>query len=214
MNISFLGCPGSGKSTQARIISDKLGMARFSPGDIFRSEVMAKTPLGQEFYDYISTGRLVPDWLMLRLLKEKMVNEKRGIVFDGFPRTHEQVEALDAWLASRSGFLNGVIFMNMPDAEAAARVKGRSVCTRCGMTYDTGIDVSGQVFQCGTCSGALARREDDQPEILKKRIMVYGDQTEPLLSYYRGNGVLLDINAKQPKRDVTIQIAMALKSVV
>jgi len=183
MNIVFLGLPGAGKGTQASFISQKLGMVHFSPGDILWDEIARKTPLGMEVHDNLSSGRLAPDWLVLRVLKDRLVSEKRGLLFDGFPRTMEQAEALDAWLASRSAKLNAVIHFELPEAEAAKRLVFRG-------------------------------REDDKPDIVKKRIMAYKDQTEPLLHYYRGNDILLSVNANQPQQAVTAQIALALKSVV
>jgi adenylate kinase len=208
MNIVFLGCPGSGKGTQARLIAQKLNMVHFSTGDILWEEIQKKTPLGHEVLDNVSTGRPVPDWLILGLLKDKLGQEKRGILFDGFPRTNEQAEALDAWLTSRSTALNAVIFFNITEAAAAKRLEMRGICSTCGTIQGT----TGTA--CGACGGPIVRRDDDKPEAVRKRMMAYKDQTEPLLSYYRGNGILLEIKADQPPQAVTTQIAMALKSVV
>jgi adenylate kinase len=208
MNIVFLGCPGSGKGTQARIIAQKLNMAHFSTGDIFWDEVQKKTPLGHEVMDNVSTGRLVPDWLVLGLLKDKLGQEKRGILFDGFPRTNEQAEGLDSWLSARSSALNAAIFFNIPEAVAAKRLETRGICQACGAIQGS----SGAA--CGVCGGTLARRADDKPEAIRKRMMAYKDQTESLLSYYRSNGILIEIKADQPPQAVTTQIALALKSVV
>ncbi len=211
MNIVFIGCPGSGKGTQAKFISQKLNMTHFSPGDIFWKEVAEKTTLGQEVADDLAGGRLVPDWLVLRLLKDKFGAEKRGILFDGFPRTHEQAEALDDWLTANGRTLNAAIYLKLPEAEGARRLELRNVCGNCGMSYGAAM---GLQAACGACGAALIRRVDDKPEIVKKRMLAYRDQTEPLLSYYSGNGVLREINADQPQQAVTTQIALALKSII
>lgn len=212
MNIVFLGFPGSGKSAQARFIADKLNMTLFSPGDIFWGELAKKDPLGLEVHDYLSAGKLVPDWLVLRMLKDRLATETRGILFDGFPRTMEQAEGLDAWLASRSGELDGVIYFNLPEAAAAARLADRVVCAGCGKPYPP--LPPGQAASCGLCGGKLLRREDDVPEVIKKRMMAYRDQTEQLLTYYRSNGILKEIKADQAQQAVSAQIALALKSLV
>ncbi len=212
MNIVFLGYPGSGKGTQARFIAQKLGMVHFAPGDILWDEVVKKTPLGMEVHDYLSSGRLVPDWLILRLLKDKFAAEKRGILFDGFPRTLEQAEALDAWLSSRSAALSAVIYFNLPEAAAAKRLEGRVACAGCGASYTA--PAGAPLSACSACGGALKRRDDDVPAIIQKRMMVYRDQTEQLISYYKSNDILVEVKADQPQQAVTVQVATALKSVL
>jgi len=213
MNIAFLGCPGSGKGTQAREISKKLELARFSPGDIFWDEVTKKTPLGQEVADYLTTGRLIPDWLMLVTLKERLAAEKRGLVLDGFPRTMEQAEALEAWLSSRSSSLDAVIYLNLSEAEAAKRLDGRRVCAGCGGSFNllTARPLTENV--CDSCGGVLKPREDDKPELVKNRVMVYRDQTEHLISYYRGTVEFFEVKAAQPPQAITGQILNFLRSV-
>lgn len=211
MNIVFIGMPGAGKGTQGRFFAQKLGMSHFSPGSIMWDEAAKKTPFGQEVHDYLSSGRLAPDWLVLRLLSDRLSAEKRGIIFGGFPRTLEQAEGMDAWLSSRSSELNTVIYLNIPEADAAGRLFMRALCTACGAVTAAG---GGALPPCPSCGGNLRRREDDRPETVRKRFMVYKDQTESLLSYYRSNSVLKEVNAALPQQEVSAQIAMVLKSLV
>lgn len=209
MNIVFLGCPGSGKSTQAKALAGKLGMVHFSTGNIFWDEIQRKTPLGHELMDSVTAGRLVPDWLVMDVLKDKLGAEKRGILFDGFPRSTEQAEGLDSWLSGRSSKLDAVIYFHMPETAALQRLERRVVCSSCGA-----IAEAAGAAACTVCGGPVSSRGCDKPEILKRRLMAYKDQTEPVLSYYRSNDILVEVKADKPQQDVTVQIALALKSLV
>ena len=211
MNIVLLGSPGSGKGTQARAISTKLNLVHFSPGDTFWAEMGKKTPLGQEVEDYVSQGRLVPDSLILRILKEKFSAEKRGLLLDGFPRTMEQVEELDKWLASRSAAVDVVAYLNLPEAEAIKRLEGRRVCPGCGMVYNLVTSKPLLENVCDKCSGPISARADDSANVVKQRIMVYREQTEPLISHYRSATEFIEINATQPQQAITAQILARLK---
>lgn len=212
MNIVLLGCPGSGKGTQARTISRKLGLKHFSPGDIYWDEIAKKTPLGEEVMDYVTTGRLVPDWLMLVTLKERLNAERGGLLLDGFPRTMEQAEALEAWLASRSSSLDAVIYLNLPEAEATKRLADRLICSGCGAIYNKVTVKSFMENVCDSCGGVVKPRADDKLEPVKNRIMVYRDQTaEHLISYYRGNAEFFEINAALPPAAITSRIEGLLR---
>ena len=213
MNIAFLGYPGSGKGTQARLLAGKLGLVHVSFGDIYWREINKKTPMGQEVSDYLPTGRLVPDWLVFGWLKEKYAAERRGFLFDGFPATTEQAEQLDAWLASRAAALDAVVFLNIPEAEAAKRLGARRVCPGCGAIFNTLTNPPFMENLCDSCGGPLKPQEDDKPEALKKRLMVYRDYTSQLNSYYRGNSAVLEVKADQPPAEVTKQILSVLKTV-
>jgi adenylate kinase len=212
MNIVLLGCPGSGKGTQAREISRKLGLKHINFGDIFWDEMTKKTPLGQQVSDYLSTGRLVPDWLVLGVLKERFAAERRGFLLDGFPRTMEQAEALDSWFTSRSSSLDAVVYLNLPEAEAVRRLVERRVCSGCGMIFNTLTSKPFMENACDSCGGVLKPKADDKVEVVKQRVMAYRDQTEPLISYYRGNVELFEIKADQPKQMITTQILSRLNA--
>lgn len=211
MNIVLLGYPGSGKTTQAKKLASTLGLAHVSFGDIFRGEIERKTPLGFEVMDYLSTGRLAPDWLVLNHLKDRFAKERLGFMFDGFPRTMEQAEGLETWLASRSSSLTAAFLLKLPEAEALKRAAGRRHCGSCGTQFNTATQPPMMADLCDNCGGKLSQRVDDRPEILKRRIMSFHDQTEHLVSYYNANAEFAEINAMQPVQGVFTQIALALK---
>ncbi len=189
MNIILLGYPGSGKGTQAKVLSRKLGLFHVSTGDIFREELGRKTPLGEEVAGYISAGRLVPDKLVMEVLKSRLSTETRGLLFDGFPRTVEQAEALDAWFGSRGQAIDAVIFLDVPESDVASRLGARRTCTGCGKIYNTITNPPAKENVCDACGKPLMTRDDDKPEVIARRIQVYNDQTEPLLAYYRSSGI-------------------------
>ncbi len=211
MNIVLLGYPGSGKGTQARAVAGKLGLVHVSFGDIFWNEVAKKTPLGHEVADSLSTGSLLPDWLVLGQLKERFKTEKRGLLFDGFPRNMEQAEGLDSWLSARSSALDAVVLLKISEADAAKRAAERRVCGDCGAIFNRITKVPFLEGLCDSCGGKLKVRDDDKPDAVKKRLMVYRDQTEQLVSYYRGNTDFFEINGAQPLETVTAQILAAVK---
>ena len=212
MNMILLGYPGSGKGTQARVLSQKLGLLHVSTGEIFREELAKKTALGQEVGDYLSAGQLVPDWLVLDMLKHRLSSETRGLLFDGFPCTLEQAEGLDEWFNSRAMKLDAVVFLNLPEAEVVRRLDERRICVKCGTIYNLHVTTPMLENACDSCGGALTTRGDDKPEVIKKRIMVYRDQTEPLVSYYKGNSFFLEVRADQPPQAITEKILSSLNS--
>lgn len=214
MNIAIIGCPGSGKGTQGRLLAPKLNLAHVSFGEIYGREVAAKTPLGHEVADYFSTGQLVPDWLLSSTLKDRFAGERRGLLFGGYPRTVEQAEALEAWLTTRRASLDAVFVLNIPEAEAARRIAGRQICGGCGAPYDKVMKPPMLQGVCDACSMKLKQRDDDRPEPLKKKFMIYREYRDQLLSYYRGNVKIFEIKAEQDQQSVTTQIAMGLKSIV
>ncbi|OGR42712.1 MAG: adenylate kinase [Elusimicrobia bacterium GWA2_61_42] len=207
MNIILLGYPGSGKGTQAKVLSQKLGMFHVSTGDIFREELAKKTPLGVEVAGYLSAGRLVPDKLVLEVLKARLGAETRGLLFDGFPRTVEQAESLDAWFESRGQSIDAVIFLNVPEAEVARRLGARRTCSGCGKIYNVITNPPAKEGTCDVCAKPLLTREDDKPEVIARRIQVYKDQTEPLLAYYRSSGVFREADGSLAPEDVAGKVA-------
>jgi len=212
MNIVLLGYPGSGKGTQAKIVSGQLGLLHFSTGDIFREEIAKKTKLSLDTAGYISSGRLVPDRLVMELIKSRLATETRGILFDGFPRTVEQAQALDDYFDSRSLAVDRVIFLDVPEKEVVSRLGARRTCEKCGMIFNLLTKAPVKEGFCDACGGKLLHRQDDKPEVIANRIMVYRDQTEPLLAYYRGNGVFSSVRADIPAPEITVQILASIKS--
>lgn len=211
MNIILLGYPGSGKGTQAKVLSQKLGMFHVSTGDIFREELAKKTPLGQEVAGYLSAGRLVPDRLVLEVLKARLGAETRGLLFDGFPRTVDQAEELDNWFASRKQALDAVVFLNVPEGEVAKRLGARRTCSGCGRIFNTITSPPAKENVCDACGKPLTIRDDDKPEVIARRIQVYKDQTEPLLAYYRSSGIFHEADGGQAPEAVAEKVAALLK---
>jgi len=211
MNIILLGYPGSGKGTQAKVLSQKLDMFHVSTGDIFREELAKKTPLGQEVSKYLSGGRLVPDRLVLEVLKSRLSAEKRGLLFDGFPRTVDQAEGLDNWFAGRSQSIDAVVFLNVAEEEVAKRLGARRTCSGCGKIYNTITSPPAKENVCDACGKPLTVREDDKPDVIARRIQVYKDQTEPLLAYYRSSGVFYEADGGLSPDAVAEKVAAYLK---
>jgi len=211
MNIILLGYPGSGKGTQAKVLSQKLNMFHVSTGDIFREELAKKTPLGQEVAGYLSAGRLVPDRLVLEVLKARLASETRGLLFDGFPRTVDQAEGLDNWFAARNQSIDAVVFLNVPEAEVAKRLGARRTCSGCGKIYNTITNPPAKENVCDVCGKPLTVREDDKPEVILRRIQVYKDQTEPLLAYYRSSGNFYEADGGLAPEAVAEKVAALLK---
>ena len=211
MNIILLGYPGSGKGTQAKVISQKLGMFHVSTGDIFREEIGKKTRLGQEVAGYISAGRLVPDRLVLEVLKARLAVETRGLLFDGFPRTVDQAEGLDSWFSSRGQSIDAVLFINVPEEAVVRRLGARRTCSGCGKIYNTVTNPPAKENVCDACGKPLTLRDDDKPEVVTRRIQVYKDQTEPLLAYYRASGNFHEIDGGLAPEAVAVKVAALLK---
>lgn len=211
MNIILLGYPGSGKGTQAKVLSQKLGMFHVSTGDIFREELAKRTPLGQEAAGYISAGRLVPDKLVLEVLKSRLNTETRGLLFDGFPRTVDQAEGLDNWFAGRGQAIDAVLFLKVSEEEVIKRLSARRTCTGCGRIYNTITAPPAKENVCDACAKPLAVREDDKPGVVARRIQVYKDQTEPLLAYYRSSGNFYEADGGLPPEAVAEKVAALVK---
>ena len=211
MNIILLGYPGSGKGTQAKVLSQKLGMFHVSTGDIFREELAKKTPLGQEVSKYLAAGRLVPDKLVLEVMKARLNTETRGLLFDGFPRTVDQAEGLDNWFQGRGQSIDAVLFLNVTEEEVARRLGARRTCSGCGRIYNAVTSPPAKENVCDACGKPLAIREDDKPEVVARRIQVYKDQTEPLLAYYRSSGSFYEADGGLAPDVVAEKVAALVK---
>ena len=211
MNIILLGYPGSGKGTQAKVLSQKLGLFHVSTGDIFREELASKTELGQKVAGYLSAGRLVPDGVVLEVLKARLGKETRGLLFDGFPRTVEQAEGLDVWFESRGQAIDAVLFLDVPEDEVARRLGARRTCSGCGKIYNTITNPPAKENVCDACGKPLTIREDDKAEVIARRIQVYKDQTEPLLAYYRSSGNFMKVDGSKESASVADEVEKLLK---
>ncbi len=213
MNIIFLGPPGSGKGTQAKRITGEKKWPQLSTGDMLRSAISAGTQLGKEAKSFMDQGGLVPDAVVIGLIRERsqQADCASGFILDGFPRTAVQAEALDELLNKNSKKIERVVFFKIPDQELVARLSGRRTCVKCGAMYHVTSSPSKKEGVCDQCGSPLTHRDDDQVEVIQKRIGVYHAQTAPVAEYYRKKNILREIDATQSMADVQKQVELALK---
>lgn len=190
MRIILLGPPGSGKGTYASRLTVKLGVPHISTGDIVRAEIKAQTRLGKRIKEYSDRGELVPDDVITNLLEKRLGKSdcKEGFILDGYPRTIAQAEALEGITK-----INLVINLNVPDDIIIKRLSNRLVCRKCGAIYNR-LTLPPKIDNvCDKCGGELYTREDDQPEVVQRRLDVYRKQTAPLMEYYKRKNLLRDV---------------------
>lgn len=212
MKIIMLGAPGAGKGTQAKQIAAKYSIPHISTGDIFRANIKNGTELGKKAKEYMDQGLLVPDELTCDLVMDRIAQDdaKNGFVLDGFPRTIPQAEALDAALTKIGQAMDYAIDVDVPDENIINRMSGRRACLNCGATYHIVSIPPKKEGVCDTCGNELVLREDDKPETVKKRLDVYHDQTQPLIEYYSGKGILKSVDGTQPMESVFENIVSIL----
>ncbi len=197
MNLILLGPPGAGKGTQAQTLSTEYGLAKLSTGDMLRAAVASGSELGLMAKDIMARGALVPDEIMINLIRERIreADCAKGFILDGFPRTEGQAEALDAMLAAEGKTLNHVIELKVDDAKLTERITGRFSCKKCGAGYHDSFKQPKKAGVCDECGSIdFVRREDDKAETVKKRLDAYHAQTAPLLPYYAQSGVLTTVD--------------------
>lgn len=214
MKLVLLGPPGAGKGTQAAKIVETYGITHISTGDMLRAAVKAGTELGKKAETYMSKGELVPDEVVIGLAVERVQQPDcaKGFLLDGFPRTVNQAEALDKALASSGMPLDAVISLEVAEEEVVRRLGGRRMCRSCGAIGSSGADGVAPTV-CEACGGELYTRTDDQPEAIMRRMEVYRAQTEPLVEYYSGKGILISVSAIGSVDDVFTRIQEALESI-
>ena len=201
MNIIFFGAPGAGKGTQAEIVSEKLNIPTISTGAIIRAAIKAGTDMGKSAQSFIEKGNLVPDEVVIGIIKDRLEESdcKNGFILDGFPRTIPQAEALD-----RMGVnIDVVLELSVSDDEIVTRMSGRRVCPKCGATYHTKFNPSTAGENCDKCGEALSIRKDDAPEVVKSRLVVYHEETEPLKEYYGKKGLVKTVIGQEKLEDTT-----------
>lgn len=189
MKVILLGAPGAGKGTQAVRLAQRYNIPHISTGDIFRSNIKERTPIGIVAKSYIDKGQLVPDEVTIQIVKERLEKDdcKNGYLLDGFPRTVSQAEALDGFSE-----IDSVVNIDVPLNKLMRRITGRRVCGKCGESYH--IDYLDGSTSCRKCDGELIQRADDNEETVGKRLEVYEKQTAPLIDHYKSKGKLIDVD--------------------
>ena len=211
-NIILLGAPGTGKGTQAELMTKRYGIPQISTGDIFRAHIKSGTELGKAAEAYISAGRLVPDELTIGLIGDRLSQADcgNGFILDGYPRTIPQAEALDRWLADNGMRVNLAVSIFVPDEVIIMRLSGRRMCPGCGKSYHITDNPPAADGICDKCGGALRQRDDDKEETIRQRLSVYHTQTSPLKEYYRKAGVFAEIVGRELVADTTAEMTKAL----
>lgn len=212
MNLILFGPPGAGKGTQAQFIVEALGIPQISTGDMLRAAVKAGTELGLKAQSIMSQGGLVPDAIVLGIVKERLLDEDclKGFVLDGFPRTIEQAKALNIILAESGRTINYVVSLDVPNDVIVKRLSGRWSCTVCGKGYH--LEYNPPVIQdlCDICSARLSQRSDDVESTVRQRLEVYKEQTSPLKDYYNKLGLLYDLDGTGAIADIQFRIKTLL----
>jgi len=208
----LLGAPGSGKGTQAGIISQRLGAVHIASGDLFREAVNRGDELGQQVKSYMEKGLLVPDEITIEVISERLAASDRaqGFILDGYPRTVKQAKALDKALRQRGEEVEKAVYIQVSAEELARRLGGRFICRKCQTPYHE-ITAPPQVAgRCDRCGGELYQRPDDSPQTVRKRLEVYFAETAPVIDYYRKAGKLVEINGEGGVEEVAQEVIAAL----
>ena len=205
MNLIFLGPPGAGKGTQAVRVCEQLGIPQISTGDILRRAIKNETPTGLAAKSYIDKGQLVPDSVVIDIVRERLAQDdcKAGYLLDGFPRTVLQAEALETFAK-----IDAVVDIDVSDEKLVERLSGRRVCLACGGTYH--VSMLNGVTTCAKCGETLIQRDDDKAETVLSRLHVYHQQTEPLIDFYTSRGLIKTVDGSKPMEECYAAILEAL----
>jgi len=223
MMIVFLGPPGAGKGTQAEMISKEKKIPHISSGNLLREAVEAGTETGKKARNYIEKGLLVPDQIVVDIIKDRILKNdcKVGFVLDGFPRTLSQAKVLDEMLRNLGNSLDMVFYFSVSKESVVQRLSGRLICGACGANYHKIYVPSSKDGVCDKCGGKLNQRADDKPETVLERLRVYHEQTEGLIDYYKKSGILREISSDDARIEMitrkildTINSTMQEKSLI
>jgi len=213
MDLLLFGPPGAGKGTQAKFLVSLLDIPQISTGDMMRAERNSGSALGKQFDEYMSAGKLVPDSLVLDLIERRLGRDdaKNGAIFDGYPRTVAQAQALDALLAKLGRRIDRVVSLEVPLDDIIDRVTGRRVCLDCGQTYHVRYNPPPENGKCVSCGGTrIVQRSDDTEEVVRKRYEEYKTKTEPVLAHYEAKGVVKGINGVGSLEEIRERIKEAI----
>ena len=211
MKLMFLGAPGAGKGTQAEVVSERYQIPAISTGALLREAMANGTELGKKAKSYIDGGALVPDDVVIGIIKERLVADdcKNGFILDGFPRTVAQAVALDEMEIK----MDGVISIEVADDAIIRRLGGRRLCGKCGSSYHVDYKPTAVAGICDKCNGELITRADDKPEVIKSRLDVYHEQTEPLKDFYSAKGILKIVVGQEGIKDTTALTIATIESI-
>ncbi len=213
LRLALFGPPGAGKGTQAQLLQEQLDIPHISSGDLFRFHVQQSTELGRIAAEYMNQGLLIPDTVGVGIVLDKVMElgPEAGFILDGFPRTRDQANILDATLAEKSRGLDKALFIRVPEEELVRRLGGRFVCRQCQSPHALSEAEPGVSSTCQRCDGELYQREDDRAEAVQARIEVYHRQTAPVLDYYREQGLLAEISGVGAIEDINRRAMAALE---
>ncbi len=208
MKMVFLGPPGVGKGTYARAVSKEFGIPHISTGDIFREEIARGSELGRKVKEYVEKGLLVPDEIVVEVVKKRLSQPdcRRGFILDGFPRTISQARALDEFAPP-----NLALLFVAPDEVIVERISGRRICAWCGAIYHVKYMPPKYPGICDRCGGPLIQRRDDRPEVVRERLKVYRETFTPIIDYYRGKGILREVDASEQAPVVVPRVIKVIK---
>ncbi|MEU0036423.1 MULTISPECIES: adenylate kinase [unclassified Streptomyces] len=215
MRIVLVGPPGAGKGTQAAFLAKNLGIPHISTGDLFRANISQGTELGKQAKAYMDAGNLVPDEVTIGMAKDRMEqpDAANGFLLDGFPRNVSQAEALDEMLKAESMRLDAVLDLEVPEDEVVKRIAGRRICRKdSSHVFHVEYKKPQQDGVCDVCGGELYQRDDDSEETVRTRLEVYHTQTEPIIDYYKAQGLVVTISALGKVEEVTARAMEALQS--
>lgn len=213
MYVIFLGAPGAGKGTQAAEVAKELKLAHIATGDMFRDAQKKGTALGLKAKEYMDKGMLVPDEITVAMLLERIASPdcRQGVIFDGFPRTLAQAEALDKALVKQNKAIDKVVYIKVAEEELLTRLSGRWICRQCQTPYHEVTSPPKVKGKCDRCGGELYQRDDDKPATIKERLKVFFAQTAPLIDYYTKTGKLVEVNGVGEIEGVRKEILKVLK---
>ena len=212
MNLILLGPPGAGKGTQAQFLIEEYGIPQISTGDMLRAAVKEGTPMGLKAKACMDAGELVPDEVVVGIVRERLQKQDcaKGFILDGFPRTVPQADALKDTLEQLGKSIDAAVALTVDTEALVERLAGRRTCSQCGAGYHLQYDPPTQAGICDKCGAALVQRDDDKEETVRNRMQVYAQQTQPLIDYYAGSGVLFEIDGMESIDSVRENIKRSL----
>ena len=213
MRLILVGPPGAGKGTQAVALASHYKIPHISTGDIFRANLKNGTELGKKAQSFMDRGELVPDSVTNEMVKDRLGNSDviNGFLLDGFPRNTNQAEVLDAILIEKKMPLDAALELSIDNSEIIKRLSGRRTCRNCSATFHKDFEKSKVDGVCDKCNGELYQREDDKEEVITRRLEIYAQQTEPIISYYKNAGILKNISAIGDVSEITQKVIALLK---